>query len=163
MKKRFTLTLAFVLVLALAACGSGKAEPASTPVPTVETTGVPVAEPSDEPAAEPTPEPDVPGAGEEEEALRLFVEDFARSYFYGTAEEVSSYLTADYEGPVDSYSGDEPKDVTFRDISPIDGDENRCFTSVQFVAGDEDSYTYLSLELQKTGDSWRVSSYGLEK
>lgn len=160
MKKRFTLTLAFALVFILAACG-GKTEPA--PAPTAEATTFPAAESTVEPDNDPAAEPDVPGASGEEEALQLFVEDFARSYFYGTAEEISSYLTANYEGPVDIYTGDEPKELTFREISPIAGDENRCSTSVQFVAGDEDSYTYLSLELQKTGGSWQISFYGLEK
>lgn len=42
-------------------------------------------------------------------------------------------------------------------------DGSAYWLSVQFAAGDEDSYTYLSLEAVREDGQWKVQSYGLEK
>lgn len=153
MKKRFILCLCLTLVLSLAACGS--AQPEVTIVPTE----APAA--TAEPTAQPTPRPENPET--EEQILNNFLEDFVRAYFYGTAEDLRPYLSADFQGPVEAYQGGEPSGIETRLLFPQENDPSRYIASIQFVAGDEDSYTYLSIDLVNTEDGWRVDFYGLEK
>ena len=160
MKKILATALMLALILSLAACGS--AQPEVTIVPTeAPATAAPAVEPTVEPTAEPTPQPENPET--EEQILNNFLEDFTRAYFYGTAEDVQPYLSADFQGPVEAYQGGEPSAIETRLLFPQEDDPSRYVASIQFVAGDEDSYTYLSLELVNTEEGWKVSFYGLEK
>ena len=160
MKKRFALCLCLTLVLSLAACGS--AQPEVTIVPTeAPDTAAPTVEPTVEPTAEPTPQPENPET--EEQILNNFLENFTRAYFYGTAEDVQPFLAADFQGPVDAYQGGEPSGIETRLLFPQEDDPSRYVASIQFVAGDEDSYTYLSIDLVNTDEGWKVAFYGLEK
>ncbi len=162
MKKIIATALMLALALSLAACGS--AQPEVTIVPTeapAVATAAPTVEPAAEPTQEPTPQPETPET--EEQILNNFLEDFTRAYFYGTAEDLRPYLTADFQGPVDAYQGGEPSGIETRLLFPQEDDPSRYIASIQFVAGDEDSYTYLSLELVNTEEGWKVSFYGLEK
>ena len=157
MKKILATALMLTLILSLAACGS--AQPEVTIVPTEAPAAT--AAPTVEPTAEPTPQPENPET--EEQILNNFLEDFTRAYFYGTAEDVQPFLAADFQGPVDAYQGGEPSGIETRLLFPQEDDPSRYIASIQFVAGDEDSYTYLSLELVNTEEGWKVSFYGLEK
>ena len=160
MKKIFATALMLALILSLAACGS--AQPEVTIVPTeAPDTAAPTVEPTVEPTAEPTPQPENPET--EEQILNNFLEDFTRAYFYGTAEDVQTYLSADFQGPVDAYQGGEPSAIETRLLFPQENDPSRYVASIQFVAGDEDSYTYLSIDLVNTDAGWKVAFYGLEK
>lgn len=161
MKKIIATALMLALALSLAACGS--AQPEVTIVPTeapAVATAAPTVEPAAEPTQEPTPQPETPET--EEQILNNFLEDFTRAYFYGTAEDLRPYLTADFQGPVDAYQGGEPSGIETRLLFPQEDDPSRYIASIQFVA-EEDSYTYLSLELVNTEEGWKVSFYGLEK
>ena len=165
MKKILATALMLTLILSLAACGSAQPEvtivpteaPAATAAPTVE----PAAEPTAEPTTEPTPQPENPET--EEQLLNNFLEDFTRAYFYGTAEDVRPFLAADFQGPVEAYQGGEPSGIETRLLFPQENDPSRYIASIQFVAGDEDSYTYLSMDLVNTEEGWKVGFYGLEK
>ena len=160
MKKILATALMLALILSLAACGS--AQPEVTIVPTeAPDTAAPTVEPTVEPTAEPTPQPENPET--EEQILNNFLENFTRAYFYGTAEDVQPFLAADFQGPVDAYQGGEPSGIETRLLFPQEDDPSRYVASIQFVAGDEDSYTYLSIDLVNTEDGWRVDFYGLEK
>ena len=160
MKKILATALMLALILSLAACGS--AQPEVTIVPTeAPDTAAPTVEPTVEPTAEPTPQPENPET--EEQILNNFLENFTRAYFYGTAEDVQPFLAADFQGPVDAYQGGEPSGIETRLLFPQENDPSRYVASIQFVAGDEDSYTYLSIDLVNTEDGWRVDFYGLEK
>ena len=160
MKKIFATALMLTLILSLAACGS--AQPEVTIVPTeAPDTAAPTVEPTVEPTAEPTPQPENPET--EEQILNNFLEDFTRAYFYGTAEDVQPFLAADFQGPVDAYQGGEPSGIETRLLFPQEDDPSRYVASIQFVAGDEDSYTYLSIDLVNTDEGWKVAFYGLEK
>lgn len=156
MKKRFALCLCLTLILCLAACGS--AQPEVTIVPAEAPAA---AAPTVEPTAEPTPQPENPET--EEQILNNFLEDFTRAYFFGTAEDVQPFLAADFQGPVDAYQGGEPSGIETRLLFPQEDDPSRYVASIQFVAGDEDSYTYLSIDLVNTDEGWKVAFYGLEK
>ena len=157
MKKILATALMLTLILSLAACGS--AQPEVTIVPTDAPAAT--AEPTVEPTAEPTPLPENPET--EEQILNNFLEDFTRAYFYGTAEDVQPYLSADFQGPVEAYQGGEPSAIETRLLFPQEDDPSRYVASIQFVAGDEDSYTYLSIDLVNTAEGWKVAFYGLEK
>ena len=160
MKKIFATALMLTLILSLAACGS--AQPEVTIVPTeAPDTAAPTVEPTVEPTAEPTPQPENPET--EEQILNNFLENFTRAYFYGTAEDVQPFLAADFQGPVDAYQGGEPSAIETRLLFPQENDPSRYVASIQFVAGDEDSYTYLAIDLVNTEDGWKVAFYGLEK
>ena len=157
MKKILATALMLALMLSLAACGS--AQPEVTIVPTEAPAAT--AAPTVEPTAEPTPLPENPET--EEQILNNFLEDFTRAYFYGTAEDVQPFLAADFQGPVDAYQGGEPSGIETRLLFPQENDPSRYVASIQFVAGDEDSYTYLSIDLVNTDSGWKVAFYGLEK
>lgn len=157
MKKILATALMLALMLSLAACGS--AQPEVTIVPTEAPAAT--AAPTVEPTAEPTPLPENPET--EEQILNNFLEDFTRAYFYGTAEDVQPFLAADFQGPVDAYQGGEPSGIETRLLFPQENDPSRYVASIQFVAGDEDSYTYLSIDLVNTDAGWKVAFYGLEK
>ena len=160
MKKILATALMLTLILSLAACGS--AQPEVTIVPTeAPATAAPTVEPTVEPTAEPTPLPENPET--EEQILNNFLEDFTRAYFYGTAEDVQPFLDADFQGPVDAYQGGEPSGIETRLLFPQEDDPSRYVASIQFVAGDEDSCTYLSIDLVNTDAGWKVAFYGLEK
>ena len=156
MKKILATALMLALILSLAACGS--AQPEVTIVPTEAPA---TAAPTVEPTAEPTPQPENPET--EEQILNNFLEDFTRAYFYGTAEDVQPFLAADVQGPVEAYQGGEPSGIETRLLFPQEDDPSRYVASIQFVAGDEDSYTYLSIDLVNTDAGWKVAFYGLEK
>ena len=157
MKKILATALMLTLILSLAACGS--AQPEVTIVPTEAPAAT--AAPTVEPTAAPTPLPENPET--EEQILNNFLEDFTRAYFYGTAEDVQPFLAADFQGPVDAYQGGEPSAIETRLLFPQENDPSRYVASIQFVAGDEDSYTYLSSDLVNTDEGWKVAFYGLEK
>ena len=156
MKKILATALMLALILSLAACGSAQPEVTIVPTEAPDT-----AAPTVEPTAEPTPQPENPET--EEQILNNFLEDFTRAYFYGTAEDVQPFLAADFQGPVDAYQGGEPSGIETRLLFPQEDDPSRYVASIQFVAGDEDSYTYLSIDLVNTDAGWKVAFYGLEK
>lgn len=160
LKKIITTALMLALALSLAACGS--AQPEVTIVPTeAPAAAAPAVEPAAELTPESTPQPENPET--EEQILNNFLEDFVRAYFYGTAEDVRPFLSADYQGPVDCYQGEEPSGIETRLSAPMESDPSRYTASIQFIAGDEDSYTFLTLDLVNGGDGWKVAGYGLEK
>ena len=161
MKKRFTLCLCLTLALSLAACGSAQPEVTIIPTEAPAATAAPTAEPVAEPTVEPTPQPENPET--EEQLLNNFLEDFTRAYFYGTAEDVQPFLAADFQGPVEAYQGGEPSGIETRLLFPQEDDPSRYVASIQFIAGEEDSYTYLSIDLVNTNEGWKVAFYGLEK
>lgn len=157
MKKTITLFLCLALALSLAACGSAQPEVIIVPTEAPAATAVPAAEPT----VAPTAQPENPET--EEQILNSFLEDFAQAYFYGTAEDLRPYLTGDFQDSVEAYQGGEPSAIEIRLLSPQENDPIRYTASIQFIAGDEDSYTYLSLDLVDTEEGWRVAFYGLEK
>ena len=161
MKKRFALCLCLTLVLSLAACGSAQPEVTIIPTEAPAATAEPTVEPVAEPTAQPTPQPENPET--EEQILNNFLEDFVRAYFYGTAEDVQPFLAADFQGPVEAYQGGEPSGIETRLLFPQEDDPSRYVASIQFIDGEEDSYTYLAIDLLNTAEGWKVAFYGLEK
>ena len=161
MKKIIATALMLTLILSLAACGSAQPEVTIIPTEAPAATTAPTVAPVAEPTVEPTPQPENPET--EEQILNNFLEDFTRAYFYGTAEDVQPFLAADFQGPVEAYQGGEPSGIETRLLFPQEDDPSRYVASIQFIAGEEDSYTYLSIDLVNTNEGWKVAFYGLEK
>ena len=161
MKKIIATALMLTLALSLAACGSAQPEVTIIPTETPAATTAPTVAPVAEPTVEPTPQPENPET--EEQLLNNFLEDFTRAYFYGTAEDVRPYLSADFQGPVEAYQGGEPSGIETRLLFPQEDDPSRYVASIQFIDGEEDSYTYLAIDLLNTAEGWKVAFYGLEK
>ena len=161
MKKLLATVLMLALVLSLTACGSAQPEVTIVPAEAPAATAEPTVEPTAEPTAEPTPLPENPET--EDQILNNFLADFTRAYFFGTAEDVQPFLSADFQGPVEAYQGGEPSGIETRLLFPQENDPSRYVASIQFIAGDEDSYTYLSIDLVNTAEGWKVAFYGLEK
>lgn len=151
--KTFTaILLSLALLLPLAACGSLPPEEEASPTP--ETT----AEPSPEATA--TPEPTLPP--EDTEAGKIALE-FADVYFYGGAEDIEPWLVDDYQWGVDTYDSEAPTDILLQYVFPSEDEENLWSASIRFRMGNEDSFTYLVLELVEGEEGWKVSFFGLDK
>ena len=151
--KTFTaILLSLALLLPLAACGSLPPEEEASPTP--ETT----AEPSPEATA--TPEPTLPP--EDTEAGKIALE-FADVYFYGGAEDIEPWLVDDYQWGVDTYDSEAPTDILLQYVFPSEDEENLWSASIRFRMGNEDSFTYLVLDLIQGDEGWKVSFYGLDK
>ena len=151
--KTFTaILLSLALLLSLAACGS--LPPGEEASPTPEAT----AEPSPEATA--TPEPTLPP--EDTEAGKIALE-FADVYFHGGAEDIEPWLVDDYQWGVDTYDSEAPTDILLQYVFPSEDEENLWSASIRFRMGNEDSFTYLVLDLVQGDEGWKVSFYGLDK
>ena len=152
--KTFTAALlSLALLLTLAACGSTPPEQSQeTPAATAEVTP--------EPTPESTPEPTE--APEDTEAGKIAME-FADVYFYGGMEEIEPWLVDDYQWGVDTYDSEAPTDILLQYVFPSEDEENLWSASIRFRMGNEDSFTYLVLDLVQGDEGWKVSFYGLDK
>lgn len=97
--------------------------------------------------------------------LASLAETFSAAYFGGDLTALRSCLSSNYTGGYELYSGDTPHDITVKGAQDAEDDSDGAsyLLSVQFLAGDEDSYTYLSLETVLENGQWKILSYGLEK
>lgn len=156
MKRALAVLLSSALLLSLAACGSLPPEEEASPTPEA------TAEPSPEATAtpEPTPEPTLPP--EDTEAGKIALE-FADVYFYGGAEDIEPWLVDDYQWGVDTYDSEAPTDILLQYVFPSEDEENLWSASIRFRMGNEDSFTYLVLDLVQGDEGWKVSFYGLDK
>lgn len=155
--KTFTaILLSLALLLSLAACGS--LPPGEEASPTPEAT----AEPSPEATATPEPTPESTLPPEDTEAGKIALE-FADVYFYGGAEDIEPWLVDDYQWGVDTYDSEAPTDILLQYVFPSENEENLWSASIRFRMGNEDSFTYLVLDLVQGDEGWKVSFYGLDK
>lgn len=101
-------------------------------------------------------------------AAKDVAEAFTAAFFAADEETLRQYLADDYEYPVElySYPAEMAQNITFRGFDTIEAADNgqTAFVSVQFVNTPEsdDSYQYLSIELVKQKDGWKVQFYGIE-
>lgn len=156
MKRALAVLLSSALLLSLAACGS--LPPAEEPGPTPEATEEPGPEVTATPGPTPEPSPDP----EDTEAGKIAME-FAQVYFYGGAEDIEPWLVDDYQWGVDTYDSEAPTDILLQYVFPSKDEENLWSASIRFRMGNEDSFTYLVLDLVQGDEGWKVSFYGLDK
>ena len=156
MNSAAAILLSAALLLSLAACGSvPPGQSLETPAATAEASP----EPTPEPTTEPTPEPTV--APEDTEAGKLAME-FAQVYFYGGMEDIAPWLVEDYQWGAYTYDSEAPTDILLQYVYPSE-DEEVWNAVIRFRVGDEDSFTYLVLELVEGDEGWKVSFFGLDK
>ena len=154
--KTFTaILLSLALLLSLAACGSLPPEE-SQETPAATATPEPTPEQSPEPAPEPSPAP------EDTEAGKIALE-FADVYFYGGAEDIAPWLVEDYQWGAYAYDSEAPTDILLQYVYPSEDEADVWNAVIRFRVGDEDSFTYLVLELVQSGEGWKVSFFGLDK
>lgn len=97
------------------------------------------------------------------------VNALADAYFAADIDMIQQYLVNPYKWTIDVYNNpDQADEVNIIEIKGIPdnlagnvGDE--CVVSLEFKNPGEDSFTYLTIELIKDEDSWKVEYYGLEK
>ena len=155
--KTFTaILLSLALLLSLAACGSLPPEEEASPTPEA------TAEPSPEATATPEPTPESTLPPEDIEAGKIALE-FADVYFYGGAEDIEPWLVDDYQWGVDTYDSEAPTDILLQYVFLSEDEENLWSASIRFRMGNEDSFTYLVLDLVQGDEGWKVSFYGLDK
>ncbi len=153
MRTLTAVLLSLALLLTLAACGSTPPEQSQeTPAATAEVTP----EPTPEPIPEPTEAP------EDTEAGKIAME-FADVYFYGGMEEIEPWLVEDYQWGAYAYDSEAPSDILLQYVYPSEDEENLWSASIRFRMGNEDSFTYLVLDLVQGDEGWKVSFYGLDK
>lgn len=164
MKKTITIFLSLFIILSLSACrnSSGQTEPKSAEEHFSASIGSPEenGEASKMPSETET-EPEIDKNKADDPTS--FVQAFSQYFFSGDMDELEKCLTDDYQDAVVCYTGETAGDISIRTIAPIEDDDSHLFASVQFVAGNEDSFTYLSMELVKSENGWKILSYGLEK
>ena len=97
------------------------------------------------------------------------VNTFAAAYFAADTDTIQKYLVNSYEWTIDVYNNPDQADaVSIIEIKGIPDNlaeniDDECVVSLEFKNPGEDSYTYLTIELIKDEDSWKVKYYGLEK
>lgn len=159
--RRFAMyLLALLAVLALTGCAARQDAPETTMASTAAMTVA--AEETEAPAQTETAQPSN-GQLAMETAM-----NFAGAYFQNNPEVMKQYLTEPYDFSLDTYSdGYAVTDIQFQGfngVQPMDAFSESCVASVQFrETAESDSFTYLTIEMQKQDGQWRVSFYGLEK
>lgn len=108
---------------------------------------------------------------EDAAAMKQALEAFALAYFQNDEETLKSCLTMDFEDSIELYPYPEQAGViegTYISGLP-DGNLPvgvSCFVSYEFrghaETNDEDALSYLSVEMIKTDQGWKISFYGLE-
>lgn len=96
------------------------------------------------------------------------VSDFAEAYFAADTEKMREYLEEGFARQVEGYPGN-GETVSIENIRGLFETEQRQVGDVEVMtvefldSPDSDSFTYLTMELVKQEDGWKVRSYGLEK
>ncbi len=103
----------------------------------------------------------LPGSSEEERLLET-VSAFAEAYFTGDADALRTYMAAGSSSAADLYTDGavELSGVRYQGLRHV-SEDGSCTVSLAFP-GPDDAFRYLTVELRKEGESWKVSFYGLE-
>lgn len=94
---------------------------------------------------------------------------FALAYFAGEKEEMRKYLADSYEGDIDVYSdGDAgPEGMMalkgLEDVGEAAVGDTHIVSLECSMAGMEEGLLYLTLEVEKQEEGWKILSYGLER
>ncbi len=94
--------------------------------------------------------------------------DFSRAYFDGDQEELRKFLADSYDGDIEIYPDAEPEVAGMTAVRGLEdiGDSKIGDTQVVSVACDRanmgEGFLYLTLEMVKQENGWKVYFYGLE-
>lgn len=99
--------------------------------------------------------------------IKKLVNQFATAYFNGDIEAVRSFLASSYAGDVELYeSPGAISDLTIKGLTNVDEKavkDGKCSVSLEFRDSVyEDMYFYLTFELVKEKEGWKVQAYGVE-
>lgn len=104
---------------------------------------------------------------EKENQLKIFLEDFSKRFFSGDKEGVKQFLVKEFEGNINVWDGtEEVSDTTLKGLDAAkETPVGELFVaSLEFRATpQDDSFTYLTMEVMNNEDGWKISSYYLEK
>lgn len=106
-----------------------------------------------------------------EDALEIkdTVDAFAEAYFAGEKEEMGKYLADSYSGDIDIYSDADTKLVEImelkgmEDIADAQTGDTHIVSLECNMAGTGEGLWYLTLEVVKQEEGWKILSYGMEK
>lgn len=103
----------------------------------------------------------LPGSAEEERLLET-AGAFAKAYFTGDSEALRAHMAAG-SAAADRYTDGtvELSEVRYQGLQHVSEEDGSCTVSLAFP-GPDDALRYLTVELRKEGESWKVSFYGLE-
>lgn len=101
--------------------------------------------------------------------IQKIMEEFSKAYFEADVEGMELYLADSYERPIDTYSETGEKvivtDTTIKGLNDIAEKDINDVIEVWFEFRypiEADSYQYLTLEMIKLEEGWKISSYGIE-
>ncbi len=106
-------------------------------------------------------------AAEDFQKIRTVLDEFAKAYFNGNADDIQGFLASTYEGEIDIYEGTGTiSDLTVRELSNADKEKienGKCSISIEFRDSNyEDMFLYLTSILVKEDDNWKIQFYGVE-
>ncbi len=99
--------------------------------------------------------------------IKDIVEVFATVYFSGDKDRIQNYLTTPFEWDIDVYEGDADtvSDMTIKGLTEI-GEKaigDICAVSLEYKdSAKSDTFRYLTIELIKQSDGWKIQFYGIE-
>lgn len=101
------------------------------------------------------------------EEIKTIVDAFSTAYFHGDVDAMQKFLASTYIGKITGYEGaGSISDLTVKGLSDADDkkmENGRYIASLEFRDSDyEDMFLYLTFELMKQKNSWKIQSYGLE-
>lgn len=99
--------------------------------------------------------------------IKGIVEEFAVAYFSGDKESIQNYLTTPYEWDIDIYGGaaDTVSNMSIEGLTEIGENDtgNVCVVSLEYKSSPEsDMFQYLTIELIKQSNGWKIQFYGIE-
>lgn len=105
-----------------------------------------------------------------EDAMEIgdIASDFSRAYFDGDQEELRKYLADSYDGDIEIYPDAEPKVAGMTAVRGLEDIEESQIGDTQVVslecdrANTGEGLLYLTLEMVKQENGWKVYFYGLE-
>lgn len=106
-------------------------------------------------------------AAEDFQKIRTVLDEFAKAYFNGNADDIQKFLASTYKGEIDIYEVTGTiSDLTVRELSDADKEKienGKCSISIEFRDSNyEDMFLYLTSILVKEEDNWKIQFYGVE-
>lgn len=103
--------------------------------------------------------------------IKTIAEGFAEAYFSGNTDIIQSYLVDPYEWDIEVYEGLDAtgagtiSELTWKGLTDEGKEENGSTEVISLEFRDsnyEDMFLYLTIELIRQEDGWKIQFYGLE-
>lgn len=98
--------------------------------------------------------------------IQKVIYSFAGAYFEGDINTIRQYMIG--QGEVEVYKNNKKNGIYISSLKGLDDLQkgkqvNKITSSLEFLTSDmPDSYIYLTIDLVKVKNSWKISWYGLE-